>query len=334
VGMVMPWNNPLALPAGKAAAALALGNAVVLKPAPQAPTVTAALEATATAAGVPADLICVVHGGPAAAMAVVCTDGVDAVAVTGSIATGQRIAAQCTRLAKPLQAELGGNNAVVVLDDADIDAEVPMLVAGTFAFAGQRCTALRRAVVHRSVLDRFIAAAIAAMDTLAVGDPFDPATQVGPLISPAAAKRVAATVADAIADGAQLVHQTTPVPADGHGWYAPTLLMTDDPTLAIVVNETFGPVLVIQPANDVTHAIALANGVQQGLLGAVCTTDDDARRSVADALAVGIVQIGAAPPAIDAEAPFGGWGASGIGPPEHGRWDVEFLTRLQAVYEQ
>ena len=333
VGLIMPWNNPLALPAGKAAAALAVGNAVVLKPSPEAPSVTDAIVTSAVDAGIPAELIQVVEGGATAAMAVVCAPGVDAVAVTGSIATGRRIAAQCTRLARPLQAELGGNNAVVVLADTDLELEVPRVVGNAFAFAGQRCTALRRAIVVRPVLDSFLSAATAAMDALVVGDPTDPQTHVGPLISAASARRVAAAVDAAVADGARLIHRVTLSDHDGRGWSAPTLLVAGDPDLRIVQDETFGPVLVVQPAHDEDHAIRLANGVEQGLLGAVCTEDPVARRRVADALAVGIVQIGGAPPPIDADAPFGGWGASGIGPPEHGRWDLDLMTRVQAVYE-
>lgn len=335
VGLVMPWNNPLALPAGKAASALVVGNGVVLKPAPQAVAATAALLASAVDAGVPADLLQVVHGGPAAAMAVASAPDVGAVAVTGSIATGRRLAAVCTQLSRPLQAELGGNNAAVVLADADLAREVPALVAGAFAFSGQRCTAIRRVVVERSALQPFLAATVAAMDSLRIGDPSDPATQVGPLISPDAAARVEAVVDRAVADGAEIVHRADLDPrhtADDRGWVPPTLLLADDPTVAVVQQETFGPVLVVQPADDLSHAVALANGVEQGLLGAVCTVDPDLRRQVADALSVGIVQIGGAPPPIDAEAPFGGWGASGIGPPEHGVWDLDLLTRVQAVY--
>lgn len=335
VGLVMPWNNPLALPAGKAASALVVGNGVVLKPAPQAVATTAALLASAVDAGVPTDLLQVVHGGPAAAMAVACAPDVGAVAVTGSIATGRRLAAVCTQLSRPLQAELGGNNAAVVLADVDLAREVPPLVAGAFAFSGQRCTAIRRVVVDRSVLQPFLAATVAAMDSLRIGDPSDPATQVGPLISPDAAARVEAVVDRAVADGAEIVHRVDLDPrltADGRGWAPPTLLLAHDPAAAVVQQETFGPVLVVQPADDLAHAVALANGVEQGLLGAVCTADPDLRRQVTDALAVGIVQIGGAPPPIDAEAPFGGWGASGIGPPEHGVWDLDLLTRVQAVY--
>jgi len=332
VALVMPWNNPLALPVAKAAAALAVGNAVVLKPAPQAPTVTALLLATAASAGVPDGVIEVVHGGPDAAMAVVGANGIDAAAVTGSIPTGRRLAAECLRLARPMQAELGGNNAVVVLADADLATEVPVLVAGAFAFGGQRCTAIRRAVVERAVLDRFITAAIDAMNATVVGDPLDHRTHVGPLVSPEAAQRVHAAITEAVTSGARLVHQVALTPPDDRGWCAPTLLMADDPTLSIVTSETFGPVLVIQPADDVAHAIALANGVDQGLVGAVSTTNTAMRHYVADRLDVGIVHIGAAPAAIDPDAPFGGWGTSGIGPPEHGVWDLDLFTRTQAVY--
>lgn len=330
--LVMPWNNPLAIPAAKASAALAVGNTVVIKPAPQTKAVTELLVATATQAGVPHEVLAVVEGGPDAAMAVVGAPGVDVVAVTGSIATGRRVAAECLRLGRPVQAELGGNNAVVVLDDADLATEVPALVAGAFAFSGQRCTAIRRAVVQPGILDRFVAATVAAMDSIVIGDPTDPSTQFGPLVSAAAAWRVNAAVDAAVASGATVVHRVRLDAPDGRGWCAPTLLVANDPTLPIVLNETFGPVLVVQPASDIDDAVALANGVEQGLVAAVCSADPDLRRRVADRLFAGIVHHGAAPPAIHPDAPFGGWGSSGIGPPEHGVWDLDLFTRTQAVY--
>jgi acyl-CoA reductase-like NAD-dependent aldehyde dehydrogenase len=259
---------------------------------------------------------------------------VDAVAVTGSIATGRSIAAACARRGIPLQAELGGNNAAIVLPDADLADVVPALVRNAFAYSGQRCTAIRRFVVHRDILSEFERRAAAAVDALRIGDAADDA-DLGPVISTAARVRIAEAVSKAVASGAAVV-ATAPLPPDldpVHDAFAPaTLLRADDPTLAIVQDETFGPVAVIQPADDLDEAIALANGVEQGLLMAACTGDPDALDRILRAARVGIVQVGGAILPVHPDAPFGGWKASGIGPPEHGVWDAQFLTRPQAVY--
>ncbi len=335
VGLILPWNNPLALPVGKIAPAIVLGDAVVLKPAPEAARTTAALVATLAAVGVPDGLVGVATGGPRVGAALVRAPGVDVVAVTGSIPTGRAITAECARLGRGVQAELGGNNAAVVLADADLDVVVPALVRNAFAFAGQRCTAIRRFVVDRSILDRFVPRAIAATTALRLGDPTDPATDVGPMISWAAAERVASVVADAVTAGAGvLCGGGAPAPAPGRAtaYLEPTLLLVEDPTADVVRAETFGPVAVIVPVDGEAEAIAVADGVDQGLIIAVCTTDPAAATRVLDAANAGIVQWGPQIVPVHPEAPFGGWKASGYGPPEHGRWDALHLGRTQALY--
>jgi len=183
------------------------------------------------------------------------------------------------------------------------------------------------------MLDRVLPLVVAAARSLVIGDPDSRDTVVGPLISAAARDRVAGVVGRAVAGGAALLTGGAVPDVGGPGaYYEPTVLLCDDRHAAVVQEETFGPVLVVQPAADLDDAIALANGVRQGLLMAVCTRDPAARSAVMARAAAGIVQIGSRPPAIHPDAPFGGWKASGLGPPEHGVWDVEFLTRAQAVY--
>ena len=333
VGILMPWNNPLALACGKIAPALAFGNAVVFKPAPEGIGTARSLIATLTEAGVPAGLVGLVTGGASTGEAIVDEPLVAAIAVTGSIATGRALIARCGQVAKPLQAELGGNNAAIVLADADLDAVVPALIRGAFSFAGQRCTAIRRFVVDEAVLHEFEVRAAAVIDQLVVGDPRDPSTEVGPLISTTARDRVDNVVRRAQADGARLVRGGATPSGFGHGaWYAPTLLVTHDRSSAIVQEETFGPVAVVQSASGLDDALVAANGVAQGLVMAVCTNDAIARQRVLDRAEVGIVQIGPGPLPVHPDAPFGGWKASGFGPPEHGEWDATFATRPQAVY--
>ncbi len=333
VGLVMPWNNPVALAVGKLAPALALGNGAVLKPPPEAPGCADALLDTLRAAGIPDGLVGLVHGARATAEALCDDPGIDGVAVTGSIATGRAIAARCARTPKPVQAELGGNNAAIVLADADLARDVPDLVRAAFGYSGQRCTAIRRFVVERSVVSDFEARARTATEALVVGDPHDRATDLGPMISVAARDRVLTEVGRAIAAGARLVTGGAVPEHLGPGpWITPTIVADAEPESAIVQDESFGPVAVIQVADDLDHAIALANGVRQGLVLAACTSDPGARAAIADHADVGMVQLGAGPLPVHPDAPFGGWKASGIGPPEHGEWDVAFFARTQAVY--
>jgi len=333
VGLLAPWNNPVAIPVGKIAPAVAFGNGVVLKPSPHAAETARALVASLDGVGLPDGLVGLVRGGAATARAICLAPEIGAVSLTGSLAAGRVVAALCAAAPKPLQAELGGNNAAVVLADADLEAVVPDLVRAAYGFAGQRCTAIRRFVVERAIAARFEALAVAAVRTLRVGSPDDPATEVGPLVSRAARARVRAAIDAARAAGARIVVGGDVPPGLGDGaWLAPTLVAGAPPASPIVQEETFGPVAVLQVAGDAREALALANGVPQGLVLAVHTRDTATRaRLLADAEA-GIVQLSAGPLAVHPRAPFVGWKASGLGPPEHGAWDATFYTRTQAVY--
>jgi len=333
VGLVTPWNNPLAIAVGKIAPALAFGNGVILKPAPQAAAVALAILDSLDRCDVPPGVVNAVCGDAEAARALCHEPRVAAISVTGSWSTGRAVAAYCAEALKPLQAELGGNNAAIVLGDADLEAVVPGLVRNAFCFAGQRCTAVRRFIVERRVAARFEALAREAMAALVNGEPDDPSTEVGPLISVAKRDRVLATVGNAIAAGARLVAGGDVPRGLAHGaWMAPTLLSDVNPRSQIAQEETFAPVAVVLPAAGVEEALAIANGVPQGLLLSVHTTDERARARVLEAAEAGIVQLTSGPLAVHPLAPFGGWKASGLGPPEHGIWDAEFYGRVQAVY--
>lgn len=330
VAAIMPWNNPLALPASKIAPALVTGNSVVLKPAPSGSGVADLLMESLRSVGIGPELASVVHGDAEAGAQLAASPDIDGVTLTGSIVTGRHVAAACTRYGKPLQAELGGNNAAIIFGAVNLDEVVPQLVHNAYAFAGQRCTAIRRFIVERRILEEFVARAQGAISDVVVGNPNDPATVVGPVISAAAAHRIVDVIEQATRSGAQLILGDGGAP--NSTLLSPTLLLSDDPAHAVVQEETFGPVAVIQPADDLDHALALANGVEQGLLMAVCSEDDSVIASVQDRARVGIVQIGARTVPVHPEAPFGGWKASGIGSPEHGVWDAQFYLRDRAVY--
>lgn len=333
LGLVTPWNNPVAIPVGKLAPALAFGNAVVWKPACEAPRTAIRVQNALLEAGCPPDRVALVFGDADAARALVAHPAVDAVSLTGSVATGRSVAALCALHGKPLQAELGGNNAAIVLADCAVDAEARGLALAAMSFAGQRCTAIRRVLVERAILEPFTRALVAAVEALRVGDPADEATEVGPLVSLAQRERVADALAAALAGGGRVLCGGRVPAAHGRGsYFLPTLVAGLDPRAPLVQEETFGPLAVVLPADDLDDAIRLANDVPQGLVAGLSTRDAGARRRFADAAEAGILKLAPGALAVSPDAPFGGWKASGIGPPEHGVWDREFYARPQALY--
>jgi aldehyde dehydrogenase (NAD+) len=332
VAAIMPWNNPLALPVSKIAPALLTGNAVAFKPSPFGKLTGLRLIELAAQSGVPTDLVTLRDGDEREGANLVRSPAVDAVTVTGSISTGRQIARECVTLGKPVQAELGGNNAAIILPDADLETVVPALAANAFVFAGQRCTAVRRFVVHADIAEDFMARMLKQISALTVGDPSDETTLVGPVISEQASTRIQKQIELAEATGAQVLAPAKLSSHAGRSYISPTLLLSDDPNNTIVQNETFGPVAVIQVAGDLDHAIELANGVEQGLVLFVCTEDATARASIAANAQVGMVAFGAGSLPVNADAPFTGRKASGIGTPEHGRWDLDFYQRPQTYY--
>jgi acyl-CoA reductase-like NAD-dependent aldehyde dehydrogenase/nicotinamidase-related amidase len=334
VGLVTPWNNPIAIPVGKIGPALAFGNGVVLKPSPRAAETALAIVQSLERSGLPEGLVNVVLGAGEAGRALCREAAISAVSLTGSLESGRAAAGLCAESLKPLQAELGGNNAAIVLADAELERVVPDLVRAAFGFAGQRCTAIRRFVVERSIAPRFEALAVEAAAALRLGEPDDEATDVGPLISTEKREQVLRVIERARAAGARLVAGGG-VPASlAHGaWLEPALLADADPRSRIAQEETFGPLALLQVADDLEDAIALANGVPQGLVLGVHTEDARARARILEAAQAGILQLGPGPLAVHPRAPFAGWKASGLGPPEHGAWDAWFYARIQARYQ-
>ena len=332
VAIVTPWNNPVGIPLGKIGPALSLGNAVVWKPAPAASRVTLAILETAREAGVPEGLINVVFGDHGTARALMEDERVDAVSLSGSSAAGWTAQEICARRRIPLQAELGGNNAAIVWEGADLPAAAAAVARGAFGFAGQRCTANRRAVVQDVLFDGFLESIVAATAALLWGDPLDPSTEVGPLVSAAARDRVSAAVARSRGQAERIVVPHAGPAPDGDGAYLPpTIVVGAAPGSEIVQTETFGPVLVLQRARDFEEALALSGGVRQGLVTALFGGEAQAGRFL-DRARAGVLKRDRSTAGADAVAPFGGWKFSGVGPPERGPGDVEFYTRIQALY--
>lgn len=334
VGMITPWNNPVAIPVGKLGPALALGNGVVWKAANQAPRTARLVAETLTEAGAPRGLVNLLFGGAATVRQLVLQPEVKGISLTGSCATGREVARLCAPFPKPLQAELGGNNAAVVMPGGDADRAARELTFAAFGFAGQRCTATRRFIVHQALRKRFEEALLSCIHSLQLGDPGDPGTDVGPVISRGKQGMLGKLVEEACREGAVLLcGGKVPAQWDFGCWFEPTLFdARSEPGLRVVQEETFGPVAVLQTARDLAEALELLNGVTQGLAASLYSDDPaDQRRFLAEAhcgiLKLNQPTLGAAP-----EAAFSGWKGSGLGPPEHGIWDQEFYTRPQALY--
>jgi acyl-CoA reductase-like NAD-dependent aldehyde dehydrogenase/nicotinamidase-related amidase len=323
VALVTPWNNPLAIPVGKIAPALAFGNAVLWKPSPQAMrTALALISSLRDTEGLPDDIVALFAGDGETARRLMLDAAVNAVSLTGGPASGRVAAALCAIGGKPLQAELGGNNAHLVLAGADLSAVAEQLAHTAFAFSGQRCTAVRRVIAVASLYSEFLQKFVAATKKL----------PVGPLLSKERALASQAMVARAIAAGARLAAGGACDPVDT-SIFLPTILECDDPNLEIVQRESFAPIVVMLKAKDASDALRLANAVPHGLLAGVSGGTLEERQYFLERIEAGIVRLGG-PPRIAAAAPFGGWKASGLGVPEHGRWDREFYSRPQAIYDE
>ncbi|HVS02111.1 MAG TPA: aldehyde dehydrogenase family protein, partial [Thermoanaerobaculia bacterium] len=335
VALVTPWNNPIAVPLGKLAPALALGNAVVWKPAPAGAARALSVARWLAEAGLPPGVLTVVCGGRATAELLLSHPGVDAITLTGGEAAGVTAGAIALSRGVPLQAELGGNNGAIVWGDADLPAAAAAIAEGAFGFAGQRCTATRRAIVDRSCLPSFLERLEAAVAALPWGDPLAEETVVGPLPSAASLRRVEGVVERARGDGCEVLtpHLAAAGGAPSGGFYhPPVLVLAEDPAAEVVQEETFGPVLVVQPAAGWEEALELLDGVRQGLAAALFSPSPERRRSFLRRARAGVLKLDAATAGVDAALPFGGWKRSGIGPPEHGEGDLLAFTRAQAIY--
>jgi aldehyde dehydrogenase (NAD+) len=325
-GLVTPWNFPLAIPMWKAAPALAFGNAVLLKPAPQATGCAQRLGAL-LAPHLPDGLLHVLPGDADAGAAVI--DAADVVSFTGSAAVGDQVAAAVVGRGRPVQCEMGGQNAAVVLSDADLGAAAGQVAAAAFGFAGQKCTATKRVVVAGEVA-AFTEALVAATEKLTVGDPADPATVVGPVIEEAARTQVLGAADSARAAGGRIVAGGTG--SHEPGWFlAPTIVDRLPDGHDLLCEEVFGPICAVVAADSAEQAVAIANDVRYGLVASVHTGDLDQALRIADSLTAGQIKVNAPTTGVDFYLPFGGEGASSIGPREQGKAAQDFYTSLHTV---
>jgi acyl-CoA reductase-like NAD-dependent aldehyde dehydrogenase/nicotinamidase-related amidase len=331
IGLIGPFNNPLAIPVGKIVPALLYGNAVIWKPAiPGSRIAKKTAELFAIPTGQP-KVLQVLCGSDQTARQLMAAS--DAVTISGSLKAGRAAQEICAARHIPLQAELGGNNASIVWGDVELTTAAASITEGAFAFAGQRCTANRRAIVDSSIYDVFLDQLVMASRRLICGDPADEKTQIGPLISSASRNRVKAVIDRARAAALRVINPLGKLDsARGDAWLEPTIVCCDDPSAEIVQEETFGPVLVVQQAGDWDQAISLCNGVKQGLAAAIFTTSPKRIEDFLRRARAGILKINGSTANAGVDLPFGGWKASGIGPAEHGPANREFFTRMQSIY--
>jgi 5-carboxymethyl-2-hydroxymuconic-semialdehyde dehydrogenase len=330
--LIMPWNAPLMLSTWRIAPALAAGNTVVLKPAEWSPLSSTALAALLEEAGLPAGVFNVVHGfGETAGAPLSAHPGVDLVVFTGETATGRQIAAAGAPTLKRLSMELGGKSPVVVFADADPELAVDAALAQIFTLNGQRCTAGSRLLVERPLHDRVVADIAERARHVRVGDPFDPRTELGPLIHPEHHARVLGYIESAREQGARVLAGGGRPPDLARGNFLEATVIADvERDMRVFQEEIFGPVLVATPFDGEDEAVALANATQYGLAAYVWT--DDVRRAhrVAQAIDTGMCWINSQN-VRDLRTPFGGTRQSGIGR-EGGDYAFEFYCDTEAIH--
>jgi len=327
VGAITAWNYPLLLAIWKIAPALVAGNTVVVKPAPSTPLATLALGRIA-ARVLPPGVVNVIAGGTETGERLTSHPAVRKITFTGSTETGKRIMANASARLKRLTLELGGNDAGIVLDDADPRAMAADIFWAKFSNCGQVCAALKRLYVHRSIFAPLCDALAAFAAGVKIGSGLTAGVQIGPMQNRAQRDRMEATVEQAVAAGARIIYQSE-IPSS-EGYFFPITLLADAPEDAEVVRgETFGPVLAIMPYDDIEDAIARANDTEYGLGGSVWSPDVARATALAERLEAGSVWVNQHP-SMDPHVPFGGIKSSGLGV-EGGLRGLEEFTYLQIV---
>ncbi len=332
VGLITPWNFPVAIPLWKAAPALAFGNTVVLKAAEASSYVASLLAETAAAANLPPGVFNVVFGlGPTVGEALVSHPLVRGISFTGSVKVGARVAEISARRNVRYQTEMGGKNAALVLADADLGRAGAMTIAGAMRFAGQKCTATSRVIVVKKIFDEFVGLLASQAAALPIGPVTDPAAAVGPLVSESSRTRVARLLSGSPCR----VHSGGGLPKDprfSDGWFlSPTVLSEVDAGSPLLTEELFAPVLVAIPVDDLDEAIAVANATPYGLSASLFTREVKSALTYVRRIEAGLVRVNGDTTGVDPHAPFGGVKGSSSGSREQGPAAREFYTEIKTV---
>lgn len=335
VGVITPWNFPLAIPAWKIAPALAYGNTVVFKPAELVPGSAWMLSDIIARAGLPEGVFNLVMGtGGEVGEAIVTNPEVSGVTFTGSTPVGRKIGAALFARGAKMQLEMGGKNPLVVLDDADLDLAVHCAIQGSFFSTGQRCTASSRLIVTDGVHEAFVDRLCAAMKDLHVGDARAPDTQIGPVASAPQLAINERYISQAVTEGATLAMGGTQVEAKTPGHYlAPTLFTDVSPKAAVARDEIFGPIAAVLRVADYEAALATANDCEFGLSAGIVTQDAAKIDHFTQHAEAGMIQVNLPTAGMDFHAPFTGRKGSSYGAPEKGSYCREFFTAAKVVHE-
>ena len=333
VGLITPWNFPIAIPAWKIAPALAYGNCVIMKPADLTPGCAHAIAELLQENGCPPGVFNLVMGrGSSVGEAIVTHPDITAISFTGSVSTGNHIAEVCGKMKKKVQLEMGGKNPMVVLNDADLSVAVSACLNGAFFSTGQRCTASSRLIVEAGIHDEFVAEIAKQMLALKVGDALDPETQIGPVVD---AKQLTSNldyVALAKSEGAEVIGGEQ-LERDTPGFYqAPALFVGTDNSMRVNREEIFGPCATVIKVADFDEALAVANDTEFGLSAGICTSSLKMARTFKRRVEAGMVMVNLPTAGVDYHVPFGGRKGSSFGAREQGRYAVEFYTTVKTSY--
>lgn len=339
VGLITPWNFPIAIPAWKIAPALAWGNCVVFKPADLVPGSAWALAEILSRSGLPAGVFNLVMGrGSVVGEKLLNDPRVAAISFTGSVGTGQKVAAACVARMAKFQLEMGGKNPMIVLDDADLGVAVNAAVNSGFFSTGQRCTASSRLIVTEGIHDRFVAAMVDKMKTLKVDDARKAGTDIGPVVDASQLGQDTDYIGIAKSEGGKLAHGGERIEtnaAGAPGFYLTPALITDTtPSMRINREEVFGPVVSVLRTRDYEHALALSNDTPFGLAAGIATTSLKYATHFKRHSQAGMVMVNLPTAGVDYHVPFGGRKGSSYGPREQGRHAAEFYTTVKTAYTQ
>jgi len=334
VGLITPWNFPIAIPAWKIAPALAYGNTVVFKPADLVPGCAWALAEILARAGIPAGVFNLVMGrGSIVGETLVNDPDVAGISFTGSVGTGRGIAAKAVARMAKVQLEMGGKNPLVVLDDADLPTAVNAATQGAYFSTGQRCTASSRLIVTAGIHDRFVAAMVDRLNTLKVGDALAAGTDIGPVVDPSQLEQDLRYIEIGKGEGARLAVGGARLARATEGYYLSPALFTDaDNRMRIAREEIFGPVACVIRAKDYDEALALANDTEFGLCSGVVTTSLKHASHFKRHAQAGMVMVNLPTAGVDYHVPFGGRKGSSYGAREQGRYAAEFFTMVKTAY--
>lgn len=333
VGIVTPWNFPIAIPAWKTAPALAYGNCVILKPADLTPGCAHMIAQILDECGCPPGVFNLVMGrGSKVGEALITHTGIDAISFTGSVATGHHIAEVCGKSRKKVQLEMGGKNPMVVLNDADLSVTVPACLNGTFFSTGQRCTASSRLIVEAGIHDAFVDAMTKAVTDLKVGNALDASTQIGPVVDEKQLNSNLAYVDLAKEEGAEVIGGQRLELGQTGFYQAPALFLGTNNNMRINREEIFGPCGSILKVSDFDEALAIANDTDFGLSAGICTASLKSARDFKRQAQAGMVMVNLPTAGVDYHVPFGGSKGSSFGAREQGRYAVEFYTTVKTSY--